>query len=583
MKKIVSLLLAVIMLFGTMLALSSCGEPKNAGAEIEVYLGSEIYDFDPTDYYVDKNAEQVMSLLYEPLFKLNEKGELKCAAAKDYKVIKSERQIVINLRESYWSDEQKRVTAADFTYAWRELIINPNKSNPAAALFYDVENAVAIKAGDKSVSEFSAVASDLYEITITYREGADYNQLLKNLASVATAPVRVDVVEKAVTHWSKDLSKLITNGPFKVQSIDHSTYEFTLGRNMGYHQKPTAKKYTKNVTPAALVSFFAPEGVISITYDDIANNTVFYMGDANLEDRIKNKDKAKVTDALSTYSYVFNTDNPLFKIKEVRQALSLAIDRTDIANTVTFGKAAAGLLPDPVSKSIYGKEIQNRIETSAKLDEAKALIANVDFTGISKSFKLTVNADEESIAIAEKVKAAWQALGFTVSIDKASAVEKQNIVDKDGTVTIIDSEIQVLAKDAAKGIRNFDVLAVDWQMYSTDAFVALSAFTSSMNGNGADFTNSQNRKNISGWSSYEYDQYITQAYKAQTEEERNTALQKAEQLIVEECPVIPVLYNQNFAFISSELSGIKTDGFGNFVLTKASQKNYEKYLTKEEN
>ena len=146
-------------------------------------------------------------------------------------------------------------------------------------------------------------------------------------------------------------------------------------------------------------------------------------------------------------------------------------------------------------------------------------------------------------------------------------------------VTIEDSAIQTLVKEASYGKRNFDVLAVDWQMYSNDAFVALSAFTSHMNGNGTDLaTTGANRPNISGWTNMLYDQYINQAYNAKSKTERNTALKNAEKILVDECPVITVLYNQNFAFVSSELSGITTDGFGHFVLTKTKQKNYEKYL-----
>ena len=84
MKKILSLVLALSLLLGSALVLTSCGAPDDEGAQISVYLGEPIYDFDPTDYYVDSNADQLMSLLYEPLFTVTEKGKLKEAAAKEY-------------------------------------------------------------------------------------------------------------------------------------------------------------------------------------------------------------------------------------------------------------------------------------------------------------------------------------------------------------------------------------------------------------------------------------------------------------------------------------------------------------------
>ena len=581
MKRILSMLLVAIMLVSTLVIFTACGEPKDDGAEISVYLGDEVFDFDPTDYYVDSNAEQVMSLIYEPLFKINSKGELKKAAAKDYSVNEKERQIVIKLRESYWSDEI-RVKAVDFIYAWRDIILEPNSHNPAAALFYDIENAVQIKNGEESLYSFGAVASGTYEITITYREGANYKQLLKNLASVAASPLREDIVSVAKTHWSKSVTTIVTNGPFKIEELNHDLGDFTLARNLGFHQKPTAKDYTDKVNPASLISFFTKDGKLELTYADIASKTVFYMGDATLEDRKTNAKKATVADDYSTYTYVFNTENPLFKNKDVRKALSLALNRAAIAEAVTFGNAATGFLPNAVAKSVYGKKIDARIAAEAAMDEAKALINGANL-GSAKSFTLTINDDEESIAIAELAKTAWQELGFKVTVKKVGSVST-TIRDASTAedIAIQDSGIQALVKEASYGKYDFDVIAVDWQMYSNDAFVALSAFTSHMNGNGKNFATGEFNKNISGWTNADYDSYMNAAYAAKTDAERKAALAEAEKILLDCCPVIPVLYNESFAFISKDLSKVSIDAFGNFSFTGAKQKNYRKYLESDE-
>ena len=70
MKKIISLFLVMTLLLGSLAVLSGCA-PKDDGAEISVYLGDVIYDLDPTEYYADDNATQILSLLYEPLFRLD--------------------------------------------------------------------------------------------------------------------------------------------------------------------------------------------------------------------------------------------------------------------------------------------------------------------------------------------------------------------------------------------------------------------------------------------------------------------------------------------------------------------------------
>ncbi|MBE6644354.1 MAG: hypothetical protein E7612_03120 [Ruminococcaceae bacterium] len=584
MKKIISMLMALTLLCGSLFSLASCGAPEDAGAEIVVDLGDDVFDFDPTDYYADSNAEQIMSLLYEPLFKINSKGELEHAAAKEYSVDESEREIKIKLRETYWSDEI-RVYANDFIYAWREVLLEPSNPNPAAALLYDIENAVAVKAGDLTYSDLGAVSTGAYEITIKYREGGDYKQLLKNLASIATSPLRQDIVSVAKTYWSKEISSIVTNGPFKLQSLSYDIGEFTLARNVGYHQSPNVEDYTEKVRPAALVSFIADDAEYELSYDDIANKTVFYMGNASLEVRAANAKKAKAVDTTSVYSYVFNTDNPIFANKDVRYALSLAIDRNAVVEAVTFGKAATGFLPDAAAKAIYGKNRTACISSDyeSNLSQAKSLIAGASLTAAQKSFTLTINNDEESSAIAEIAKAAWTELGFDVTIKKVSTITSK-IIDTtlDEEKIITDSAIQTLVKEASYGKRNFDVIAVDWQTYSNDPIVALSAFTSHMNGNGADFNEGIVRMNISGWSSNDFDQYVNVAFNAKNSDERKTALKNAEKILVEEAPIVPVIFNQNFAFISSELSSVKVDGFGHFVFNSAKQKNYQKYLPKEE-
>lgn len=586
MKKIIAMLLMVTLLFSSAIVLVSCGAPTDDGAEIKVYLGEEVYDFDPTDYYADQNAQQVMSLLFEPLFTVNAKGKLDYAAAKAYRVDERERTIVIDIRETYWSDGI-RVTADDFLFAWRDVILNPNKPNPAAALFYDVENAVEAKNGTVSLYEVGIKKTEIYQLTITYREGADYKQLLKNLASVATSPLRQDLVESAPSYWTKQVNTMTTNGPFMLNTIDYEQNEFVLGRNVGYHQKLTVEDPRGQVTPNALVSFFTAEGEVTLSYSDIENKTVFFMADAPLTVRSENETKAMTADALSAYTYVFNTDNPLFADKNVRRALSLVLDRAAIASAVTFGKAATGFIPSAV-KDTYTNRTFRTAELLSAADEATALslISSANITA-PKAFTLTVNDDPESVAIANLAKTAWAKLGFTVTVEAVGYDEVQVAVDENGVPVIIkDSKLQAIVKDASFGERNFDVIGIDWQMYSTDAFVALAAFADSMSGNGADFANDGSddsfRANISGWVNADYNALIKEAFEATDKKTRSEKLHAAEELLINESPIAPVLFNESFYFASREVSRISFDGMGNIVLTRASQKNYQQYLPKEE-
>ncbi len=569
MKRILSLLLAVMMLFLCLTALAGC-TPKDGGPRISVYFGDGVYDFDPTDYYADSNAEALMSLLYEPLFRINARGKLELAGAAKYVVDKEERTITVTLRETYWSDDVV-VKAEDYAYAWCNRILDPNNPNPAAALLYDIENAVAVKSGYLSIDEIGVKATEVDQLEITYCEGADVDRLLRNLASVATSPVRQSTVEAASGYWSKSINTMVFNGAFRIRTYDNEANELTIERNKGYHQSPNAKNYTKNVSVDRLVGFFTQLGGEALyTYEDM-DDAIFYLADPSLEERKLYSDKAFAYDDTSTYTYVFNTENPLFANSKVRRALSLAIDRNAIIEAITFGKAANGFVPDA-----FGGSDAALIGASAATSEAEALLAEVDFTGISKSFTLKVNDDAESLAIAAIVEDAWESLsvGFSVTVVPVGYVDTKISDD----LTIRDSGIQAIVKNASYGVRDFDVVAVDWQMYANDSFVALAALTSSINGCGAELYGQHSlRDNITGWSDAEYDYHVTAALKAKGTE-RAEHLKNAEAILCEESPVIPLVFNQNFALVSDELSGIVSDGFGNVVFTKAMQRNYRSYL-----
>ena len=601
MKKIVSLLMVVVMLFGMMTVLTACGTPKYPGAEIRVYLGESVFDFDPSDYYVSSNAEQILSLLYEPLFKLNKNGKLRKAAAKKYTVDEEERKITIELRETYWSDGIQ-VMASDYAYAWCERIINPDNPNPAAALFYEIEGVKEAVQGIGTVADVGIKTSGMTKLVITYCEGADYKNILKNLASVAASPVRRDIVESSASSWSKSASTIVTNGPFRLARYDMTSGEFELARNLGYHQIPTVKDYNNKVKPAVLYTTFNNgSNNVTVSYDDIKNKVTFVMTEAPLDMRADYEKKAKVADHTSTYTYVFNTSHPLLSNVNVRQALSLVIDREAIVEAITFGKAADGFLPD-----ICGGKKDGIIATTANKAAALECLSRVD-SALFEEYKhitLTVNNDPQSLKIAEMVKAAWVDIGFDVTINAVGSIShkvissEDNPDDPDAGTYVTDSEIQYLIKEASYGNVMYDVIGIDWQMYSRDGVVGLQSLTSKTHGMGVYYETVTpdllsnpdesvtpyklvNRKNIAVWADARYDELVNNIYSSTKKKERKELINEAEAYLMEQMPVCPIIFNQNFAYKNWRISGLKFDGNGNLVFTKVKLLGFKKFLREE--
>ena len=588
MKRIVSLILTLVMLFGALTTLVSCGQPKDDGAEINIYLGSQVFDFDPSDYYVSSNAERILALIYEPLFTIKKNGKIKCAAADSYEVDEKERKIIIDIRESYWSDNIK-VKASDFVYAWCERIINPANPNPAAALFLDIEGVREAMNGG-SVSDVGIKATSSDQLVLTYRDGADYERILKNLASVATAPVRQDIVSSAETTWSK--SSVVSNGAFKLKMYDYVEINnrqelvFELTRNVGYHQDFKAKDYDNKVNPGMLYGSVTLEGSkTAVKYSDIEDKVTFVMADASLADRAEYKDKADVADDTSVYTYVFNTALPLFADVNVRLALSAAIDREAIIEAITFGKAADGFIPD-----VSGGSDEAYISSTANLTKAQQYLAQADQNVVNnhREITLSIDSDEQSKAIAEIVKKAWEKLGFYVTVEPLSAVTTEFADGSQAT----DSGIQYLVKSVAMGTMSFDVMAVDWQTYSVDALAGLASLTSHLNGMGRNLVagtpgiggtanSSSARSNLASWQDETYDQLVLEASACVDAEERAELLAAAEKYLMEQMPVCPLVFNQSFVFTGSKVSKVRFDVLGNLNLTDAKLRGYKKYFKPE--
>lgn len=608
MKKVLSLLLAVVMLLGVLTAFSSCGKKD---ASIAIYLSDQLYDFDPALAFVNDDAQKVLKLLYEPLFTLDAKGNFKYALAQNYRIIEDANagiyQMEITLRPSYWSDGSE-VSADDVVYAWKR-ILDPNFRSQAAPLLYDVKNAVAVKKGEEGVSiDDVGLSANKKVVTVTFEQKVDYNAFLRNLTSLALVPLRENTltVNNAESWWAKRSAFIVTNGVFKLRTLNKDSGEFTLERNP-YYRSAEGKANASQVAPAYLESKWTDENFWDKFDEDInlytadrldafLNKTVFYLGcmpvdyqKDGADVRVTYSKQVKTRNALSTYSYIFNTNNPLFADERVRLALSLVIDREAIAEKLVYAEAATGLVSPGVweatkagvsfrSKSEADIIAAYRAETA--LSEAEALLDAAGVTG--GSFTLTVRDTPEEHYIAEYVAEKWGELGFRVDISYVTFDKEVWAESRDGgrTVKLGTSELTVYddAIQAAYWEGQFDVLGLDYQMYSTNAFTVLCGFTSTMNGNGVDSAMDQNgnytythRTHCSGFSDAHFDELMDSALAEKDLTKRASILHEAEKYLMQKMPIMPIVFNQNY-YMAQNLSGLTVDYYGMPCFTSAKLK-----------
>ena len=597
MKKIVSLLLVVVMLIGVTATLSSCNKK---GAEIKIYLGDQLYDLDPALAIVNDELTRVLSLVYEPLFTLNEKGKVVNALADSYKIIEDEEkglyQMEITLRETYWNDGKNQVTADDIFFAWSR-ILDPNFKTQAAPLLYDIKNAVAVK-NDECSRSVLGLEANRDVLTITFEGKIDYDAFLRNLTSVALAPIREN--KAAGTYqdfWAQKSSFIATNGPFSIRTWNKDTGEFTLQKNPYYRDAEGESSY---VYPALLVSEWTDENFLNYSdgndrsidkflkakLEAFLEDAVFCMGSMPADESLRNSyaDDIDKYDAFSTYSYIFNTEKELFADAEVRQALSMVLDREYIATQLVFAKAADGLISPAVwectkKKISFRSQSESLIATTAKLDEARELLADKDLP--TDEFELVIRETPDDLFIANYAVEQWEKLGFSVEINAVTVDTEVWATLEDGgrevrfgeesSVTVYDDGVQAMYMAG-----DFDVLGVDYQMYSTNAFTALAGFSTTMNGNGVlngfdESTGQSTRTSVlhcSGFSDATYDALIEKAYKEKDLDKRAAILHEAEAYLMEKLPIMPIVYNQNY-YIIDGIGGVDVDGYGNLIFTEA--------------
>jgi len=577
MKKLVAIILALVTVLGVLTGCTTLVKDKETGkydkgAVIDMLLTDCIYYFDPQQSITDESQLKLLSLVFEGLTYIDENGKWQKAIMKEYKIDSDDEEnfsILITLNDTRWTDG-RTVQAADFVYSWKRLL-DPEKKNEAASLLYDIKNARACKIGDATIDDVGIYAVDTYVIKVEFEEKINIDQFMENCSSIALVPLREDVVTRyGDADWAMKSTSIITNGPFTLKEMSYDR-TFRIERSTYYYLNPEKEEHLdKYVIPYRLMIEYN-EGDVEEQFERYLNGEIIYNGEIPLSKRAEYKDEATVTDMMSTHTYVFNTTNPLFEKAEVRRALSLAIDRNEIANIITFAKPATGYIPGKVfdvdRKSEFRTVGGDLISASANVEEAKSLLKSAGVN--SGSFTLTVRNKEVDIAIAEYVKGVWESLGFNVKIEKVKA--KVTSDDK----TYVADDIFQTKYDTS----DFDVIAIDMTMLAPDAYSALAQYALEFSGNGVDM-NSETYDlygHVSGYNSEAYDTLIDSAYAERDRAKRTEILHDAEEMLLNDMPVIPLVFLQDAYLAIGDLKNLDTTYYGIRDFKDTELKNYMNY------
>ena len=537
-KRILSIVLCIVLLAGTLAGCKSKTVEKDTGGYITMYLSDEIYDFDPANAYYSRNLSNVLSLMYATLFRLTDSGKVENYLVKSYKIFENEESdeyyMELKLKETYWS-VQDSLTAEDVVFAWKRLL-NPKNNYDAAALLYDIKNARSVKEGDSSIDNLGVEAVEQSVVRITFEGPTDYDRFIRNLTSVATAPLLSRYVSANPYDWAKKPSSIATSGPFKLYKINYESVTengkpvrvtddyplekdgsvstdnarlntkwetkklqyFVLERNSYFDRDLKRDAANASVTPYRLLVDCSKTDEELMT--EFENGRLFYIGDLpfTLSENATVLKDAEITDSLSTLVCYLNENRLitgpgntngeyLFANASVRQALSLALDREALAKAIVYAKAADALVPYGVfEKGASGefresKDIKVRLNTTAQIDSAKQLLTEAGIKPSDYRFSLSVAGYSKiQTTLADAIVQSWKELGFDVSVNKIQPIQNNDMLKEDSTEPTADICDDIYVEAIQRG--NYDAILLDSCAMTADAYSVLSPYAYAFSG-----------------------------------------------------------------------------------------------------
>lgn len=485
--------------------ITACGEPKrlvDLGNEKQIlYLanGADPADIDP-QITTGSVEHRIVGALFEPLVTKNLTTlDIEPAMAESWTVSDDGLVYEFKIRDNaMWSNGDKLV-AEDFVQSWRR-ILSPRLGSEWATYLYVLKNAEQYHTG--KLDDFSQVGVEAIServLRVTLSGPTPY--FLQLLDHNSMYPVHIKTIlkhggfDERSTPWTR-VENFVGNGPFApIEWVPNKT--FVMKKNPLYWNQERIKLTEVHVLPV--------EGTLAM-------ERMYRAGQLHIVEKLppakitsyKNDPALRSFPLYGTYFYRFNTTiKPLDDVR-VRQALSYAIDRGQITKTITRGG-------EPVARSLVplSPTYQPRYLIPEDVKLAQKLLADAGFPEGKGFPKLTLiyNTLEEHQKIAVAIQQMW----------------KKNLgVD----IKLQNQEWKVFLSNQHQ--MNYEISRASWIGDYVDPNTFLEIF----------ITTSGN--NETGWSNAEYDSLIRAASLEKDLNERVKIMQKAEEIIMTELPIMPI-------------------------------------------
>jgi oligopeptide transport system substrate-binding protein len=450
----------------------------------------------------DTYSYQVVWDLYEGLTALDRDGTVTPGVADSWTTDPTGTIYTFSIRpNAKWSDGE-RVYAGEFVAGLRRAV-DPRTASGSANLLSVIKNANEIIGGKKSVAELGVTAPSENSIRLELERPAPY--ILQILAEPIAAPLhqRHDMNGEAPS----SANAMVTEGPYVLASRVPNSY-LDLTRNTYYwdaeHVAVDKIRYVNAESEATELREYIA-GELDLTY------TVPIPDLTRVERDLAGQ--LQTSPILGTlYLALDVSEPPLRDNRDLRQALSMAIDRSFIAEHLTLGVNPAYSF---VARGIKDYEPPSYLWSSWPRDQQLSYARRLyERSGYSQThplhLKLYFNSGEGIQRIMVAVAGGW----------------KQNL----GVETTLSNDEFRVFLTGRKDHSRWDVARLGWWADYNDPSSFLELFSK---------TSGQNDP---GYRSSEFNSLMDSARADADANERLMFLRKAEETLLNDYPIIPIYF-----------------------------------------
>ena len=552
-KRIVSLFLVLVLALSAVAVLGSCKKEEKKTDNITVQIGPNPETLDPAlNSAVD--GGNMLITLFETLLIIDQDNKVQPGQAESYTVSPDGLTWTFTMRDGLkWSDGTE-LNAKDFEYTMKR-IANPDVGAPYGETVVGMIEGYQDAIGNPDKNGKKTTKPDLDKLnvkasedgkTLTIKLAYPCSYFDKIVAFGTMSPVQKATVEKNGDSWATKPETYVCNGPYTITEWTPSE-KIVCKKNENYKGGWDSSKIVNDK-----LTFLLLEDS-SASYTAYTGGTAQLIKDVPTEEiptlKKDKKDEFNVDPILGTYYLSMNLNKAPFNNKNVRKALSLAIDRDYVANTVMQGTYTpaynyVGTGVDDVdpgkflenSKAANGGKTYISEDYKANLEEAKKALAEAGYPEGKGFPTITYSTNDTGYhkALAEYLQQVYKDLGITMNID------------------IVDWSSFTPKRRAGE----YEMARNGWVMDYNDASNMIELFVSTNGNNDGKYNNPA------------FDKAMNDS-KVADKTAHFAALHEAEKIVSEDYGFIPVAYYNDFWLQSTSLKGTWHSPYGYWYLQYA--------------